>query len=186
MTETEGNRPINQQISTLRYLPGHGGTVWVERYLAEVLAGKEARTQDAYARILLLTKQLHIEAGKPIPIGTFVALVLIPQYVLFLGIPLAAAYYLRAKWTTTFQWRLPRPMAFVGAGLVGISSWLVVIQLATWLSRVWPMDAAGCSMAWAEILRFFTISSTAGQARWMRSISRSPAATDGAAGGWVA
>jgi hypothetical protein len=44
---------MNQQPSTLRYLPHRGGTVWVERYLAEVLAGKDLRTQDAYGRILV-------------------------------------------------------------------------------------------------------------------------------------
>jgi site-specific recombinase XerD len=44
---------MNQQPSTLRYFPHRGGTVWVERYLAEVLAGKDLRTQDAYGRILV-------------------------------------------------------------------------------------------------------------------------------------
>ncbi len=44
---------MKQQASTLLYLPGRGGADWVERYLAEVLAGKDARTQDAYGRALV-------------------------------------------------------------------------------------------------------------------------------------
>jgi site-specific recombinase XerD len=44
---------MNQQASTLLYLPGRGGADWVERYLAEVLASKDERTQDAYGRALV-------------------------------------------------------------------------------------------------------------------------------------
>ena len=44
---------MKQQTSTLRYLPSRDGTDWVERYLAEVLAGKDDRTQDAYGRVLV-------------------------------------------------------------------------------------------------------------------------------------
>ena len=53
MAATEGNRPMKQQASTLLYLPGRGGADWVERYLAEVLVGKDDRTQDAYGRALV-------------------------------------------------------------------------------------------------------------------------------------
>jgi site-specific recombinase XerD len=50
---TEDNRPMDQLASTHRYLPGRGGVGWVESYQAEVLAGKDARTQDAYGRVLV-------------------------------------------------------------------------------------------------------------------------------------
>jgi len=43
---------MDQQASKVLYLPGRRGVDWVERYLAEVLVGKDARTQDAYARAL--------------------------------------------------------------------------------------------------------------------------------------
>lgn len=44
---------MKQQASPLHYFPDRGGTDWVERYLAEVLAGKDSRTQDAYGRVLV-------------------------------------------------------------------------------------------------------------------------------------
>ncbi len=89
---------------------------------------------------LLLVKYLKVEQGKPLALGTFVLLVMIPQYILFLGGPLVVSKYLKANWKTTFQWNLPPPRAFLGALLVGISSWLVIAQLGSWLSYFWPLE----------------------------------------------
>ena len=44
---------MKQQVATLLYLTSRGGTDWVVRYLAEELASKDERTQDAYGRVLL-------------------------------------------------------------------------------------------------------------------------------------
>jgi len=44
---------MNQQASNILSLPGRGGADWVERYLAERLSGKDAKTQDAYGRALV-------------------------------------------------------------------------------------------------------------------------------------
>src|SRR5260221_3907628 len=44
---------MKQQASPLHYFPDRGGTDWFERYLVEVLAGKDPRAQDAYGRVLV-------------------------------------------------------------------------------------------------------------------------------------
>src|SRR6266567_4774424 len=53
--EQDGGRPTTmaKQGSTLLYLPERGSKDWVERYLGEVLAARDPKTQDAYARALL-------------------------------------------------------------------------------------------------------------------------------------
>src|SRR6266702_5191419 len=49
----EDGQPMNQQAPKILYLPGRGSTDWVERYLVEVLASKDTKTQDAYGRVLV-------------------------------------------------------------------------------------------------------------------------------------
>lgn len=44
---------MKQQTLTLHAFHDRDGADWVERYLAEVLAGKDARTVDAYRRVLV-------------------------------------------------------------------------------------------------------------------------------------
>jgi len=43
----EGGEPMNQQGSKIHYLPDLGSADWVERYVGEMLASKDTKTQDA-------------------------------------------------------------------------------------------------------------------------------------------
>jgi len=68
----------------------------------------------------------------------FTLLVVLPQYLLFLGLPLAAAWYLKLDMHRTFQWRRPPPGTLLGGMCLGCGSWLIAQQLVSWQSYVWP------------------------------------------------
>jgi sodium transport system permease protein len=69
--------------------------------------------------------------------GQFALLVLLPQYLLFLGLPLAAAWYLKLDLRQTFQWRAPPLTGLLGAACLGCASWLIAQQVVAWQSHFW-------------------------------------------------
>ncbi|MEI6232256.1 MAG: ABC transporter permease subunit/CPBP intramembrane protease [Planctomycetota bacterium] len=95
---------------------------------------------------LWLQKMLVLDASKPIEWSVLAALVIVPQYGLFLAGPLWVSTYLKANWKTTFQWNRPSLNAVIGAALMGCSSWLIAIQLITWQSRVWSFGSGDMGM----------------------------------------
>jgi sodium transport system permease protein len=75
----------------------------------------------------------------------FAVLVMVPQYLLFLSLPLAVAWYLKVNLRSTFQWRTPPAGSLLGALCLGSSSWLIAQQLVSWQSHFWtysPGDMA--------------------------------------------
>lgn len=90
---------------------------------------------------LWLTKALLDPAAGLRPMQ-FTLLVVLPQYLLFLGLPLAAAWYLKLERRETFLWRAPPSGALLGGTCLGMSSWLIAQQLVSWQSYVWPYTPA--------------------------------------------
>jgi sodium transport system permease protein len=74
--------------------------------------------------------------------AAFAMVVLLPQWLLFFGLPILAAWYLKLNLRATFQWRLPSLRAALGAVCLGATSWIVVMQFALWLSLVWPQASS--------------------------------------------
>jgi sodium transport system permease protein len=83
---------------------------------------------------------VNLQSGV-IPTGTFALLVLIPQYLLFLALPIAVAWYLKLDLRKTFLWRAPPPRAALGAVCLGCSAWVLIQQIITWQSLFWPHPA---------------------------------------------
>jgi len=67
----------------------------------------------------------------------FAALVLIPQVALFIGLPIAVAWYLKTNLKNTFQWRMPKPRAWAGALCLGFSAFVLVNMFVLVQSKVW-------------------------------------------------
>jgi len=68
-----------------------------------------------------------------------ILMMVVPQYLLFLGLPLVLAWYLKVKAKTTFQWRMPSVRAVVAAVCLAVGAWPIVSQLISWQSMVWPI-----------------------------------------------
>ena len=92
--------------------------------------------QLTLTRLLLDTTHLD-----NIDIGSFVALVLLPQSLLLL-VPVGAAWYLKLDMKKTFLWRTPRWQAMLGALFLGFGSFLIVQQLVAWQSHFWEFTPA--------------------------------------------
>lgn len=90
---------------------------------------------------LWLQKLLVHDVSKPLEWQSVAILLIIPQYGLFLTVPLLVSRYLKTNLKTTFQWFRPSASAVAGALMMGASSWLVVTQLVAWQSRVWPYNS---------------------------------------------
>ncbi len=91
---------------------------------------------------LSLQKMLVADVLKPIEWPVLAALLIIPQYGLFLAAPMLVAKYLKANFKATFQWNRPCGRAIMGAALLGGASWLIAIQLLAWQSRFWPVNTS--------------------------------------------
>ncbi|MCY3024661.1 MAG: ABC transporter permease subunit [Planctomycetota bacterium] len=85
---------------------------------------------------LWLTKVLLDPVAGLTP-AQFAMLVLLPEYLLFMALPLAVAWYLKLDWRKTFLWRMPRFGGLLGGLCLGCSSWLIAMQLVSWQSYVW-------------------------------------------------
>ncbi|MFH0938999.1 MAG: ABC transporter permease subunit/CPBP intramembrane protease [Planctomycetota bacterium] len=72
-----------------------------------------------------------------IPPGTLALLLIIPQYLLFLGVPLLVAWYLKLNLKQTFQWRVPSLRSVAGGLFLGLGAFFVVQQLVAWQSCYW-------------------------------------------------
>ncbi|MGD0089683.1 MAG: ABC transporter permease subunit/CPBP intramembrane protease [Planctomycetota bacterium] len=68
----------------------------------------------------------------------FCVWILAPQYLLFLALPLAVAWYLKLDWKETFLWRRPALSAVLGGACLGTGAWLIAMQLSSWQSCFWP------------------------------------------------
>ncbi|HYF50067.1 MAG TPA: ABC transporter permease subunit/CPBP intramembrane protease [Planctomycetota bacterium] len=68
-----------------------------------------------------------------------ILMVVIPQWGLFLGIPILLTWYLKVNPKTTFQWRMPSARAIGGAIFLAVGAWPIVSQLISWQSYVWPI-----------------------------------------------
>ena len=77
-----------------------------------------------------------------IKIPNFALVVALPLYVLFLGLPLFIAWYLKLNLKKTFQWNIPSARAVAGAVCLGASSFFIAQQLNVWQSWVWPTSGA--------------------------------------------
>ena len=71
-------------------------------------------------------------------LGRLLGLVLLPQVLVFLLLPLAATWYLRLDLRETFLWRWPSPRALAAGVLLGGSSWVLAQQGMHWQSLAWP------------------------------------------------
>ena len=91
---------------------------------------------------LTLQKLLVADALKPIEWPVLAALLIVPQYGLFLGGALLVSTYLKANLKSTFQWNRPCGRALTGAALMGVASWLIAIQFLAWQSRFWPVNTS--------------------------------------------
>jgi sodium transport system permease protein len=75
----------------------------------------------------------------------FALMVVLPQYLLFLGVPLLTAWYLKIDFKKTFQWRTPSARALLAAVCLAAGSGLIAQQLQAWQSLFWhhsPGDTA--------------------------------------------
>ncbi len=78
-----------------------------------------------------------------VKVPNFVLVVALPLYLLFLGMPIFIAWYLKLDLKKTFQWNAPPIRAVIGAILLGVSSFFIAQQLAVWQSWVWPTSSSG-------------------------------------------
>jgi membrane protease YdiL (CAAX protease family) len=83
--------------------------------------------------------KLLIDFEKGIQPLELILMMALPQYLLFLGLPLLLTWYLKLNPRTTFQWRMPPLRAILGALCLGFGAWPCVIQLFCWQSLVWPV-----------------------------------------------
>ncbi len=90
---------------------------------------------------LLLTKVVAAGDGT-FSSGSLAMLVILPQVVIFLGLPILAAWYLKLDRPKTFLWNWPRPRALLAGLLMGASSWIIALQFFYWQNLVWefPRD----------------------------------------------
>jgi len=106
-----------------------------------------------YCQLALAKALLDPAAGlRP---AQFSVLVLVPQYLLFLGLPLAAAWYLKLDFARTFLWRKPALSGLLGAACLGCGSWLIAQQLVSWQSHFWeytPGDMGALDKALVPLL----------------------------------
>lgn len=124
-----------------------------------------------YCQLALAKALLDPVAGlRP---AQFSVLVLVPQYLLFLGLPLAAAWYLKLDLRRTFLWRKPELTGVLGAACLGCGSWLIAQQLVSWQSIFWeytPGDMGALEKALVPLLE-----TTPGKALMVFLIGLTPA-----------
>jgi sodium transport system permease protein len=114
---------------------------------------------------------VDIESGV-IPTSIFALLVIIPQYLLFLALPIAIAWYLKLDLKKTFLWRMPSLRAVLGAVCLGFTAWIIMQQVISWQSMFWPFPttpdpthtsiSALTKSGWGMALGIFLIGLTPG------------------------
>ena len=63
---------------------------------------------------------------------------IVSQIGLFLLLPIVIAWYLKVKFQTTFQWRIPTIRAVAGAVLTGCGACFIALQMHAIQSHFWP------------------------------------------------
>lgn len=74
--------------------------------------------------------------------ATAFSFMLLPIWIVFLGLPVAVAWYLKLDLKKTFLWYAPTPRAVLGAVCLGLGSWLVAQELLSIQSRFWEFSVA--------------------------------------------
>ena len=93
----------------------------------------------------LWLSKVMLEPGESMSRLQFTLLVALPLYLLFLGVPIAIALYLKLDLKRTFQWRWPPLRAMLGALCLGAGSWLLASEFVSWQSRMWEFTSSDMS-----------------------------------------